>query len=167
MKRQENFACTAAPANPGRRRFMGAAAALALVAAAPVAAAEGPAVTVWKNPNCGCCGYWVDHLRQNGFTVSVVETAAMQPVKDHQGVPSELHSCHTAEVGGYAIEGHVPADAIRRLLAERPAGRGLAVPGMPIGSPGMEGGTPEVYKVWLFGGGAPRPFGRYVGSEAF
>jgi hypothetical protein len=167
MKRQANFACAAGVADPGRRRFIGGAAAAALITAAvPVMAADGPQLTVWKNPNCGCCGYWVDHLRQNGFTVSVIETAAMQPVKDQQGVPPELHSCHTAEVDGYAIEGHVPAHAIGRLLAARPAGRGLAVPGMPIGSPGMEGGTPEVYEVWLFGDGAPRRFGRYLGDKA-
>ncbi len=163
MKRQENFVCRKGLANPGRRRVLAHAAAL-LAAVAPATAAEAPQVTMWKNPTCGCCGAWADHLRSAGFAVSVIETAAMQPIKDEKGVPPELHSCHTAEVEGYAIEGHVPAHAIRKLLAQRPAGRGLAVPGMPIGSPGMEGGAPEVYAVWLFGDGAPRPFGRYRGD---
>lgn len=124
-----------------------------------------PAITVWKDPNCGCCGGWVEHLRRNGFAVTVIETSDVQSVKAQRDVPAELASCHTAEISGYTIEGHVPAQAIVRLLAEKPAGRGLAVPGMPIGSPGMEGGTPEPYDVMLFGNGVPARFGRYLRDQ--
>jgi hypothetical protein len=124
-----------------------------------------PAFTVWRDPGCGCCGLWVAHLRGNGFAAKVIDTSDMDSIKAERGVPAELASCHTAEIAGYIIEGHVPARAIRRLLDEKPAGRGLAVPGMPIGSPGMEGGRPEVYDVLLFGDGAPRRFGRFVGDR--
>lgn len=124
-------------------------------------AATPPPMTVFRDPNCACCHYWVEHLQANGFTVTVHEAPSMKAVKTRLGVPVELGSCHTGEIGGYVIEGHVPAVAIQRLLAEKPKGRGLAVPGMPIGSPGMEGGTPETYDVMLFGDGAPRSFGRF------
>ncbi len=166
MKRQEVFHGGMPPVNAGRRLFVcGAAAAVLLAPAGLASAAGGTPITMWKNPNCGCCRSWVAYLERNGFSATVVEAASMQAIKEQHGVPPELHSCHTAEVGGYAIEGHVPEAAIRRLLAQRPAGRGLAVPGMPIGSPGMEGGTPEVYTVWLFGDGTPRPFGRFLGDR--
>lgn len=123
------------------------------------------AIKVWKDPNCGCCTGWVEHLRANGFAATVSETAAMSDVKARLGVPAELASCHTAEIEGYIIEGHVPAHAIRRLLDEKAAGRGLAVPGMPIGSPGMEGGAPELYDVVLFGAKSRKSFGRYLGDR--
>lgn len=129
-------------------------------------AGSGAAITVWKDPNCGCCGGWVDHLRRNGFVATVIETADVAAVKAERGVPAELASCHTAVIDGYVIEGHVPALAIVQLLAEKPAGRGLAVPGMPIGSPGMEGGKPETYDVMLFGDGAPKRFARFIGDKA-
>jgi hypothetical protein len=130
------------------------------------ASAETPVtVKVWKDPNCGCCTGWAEHLGRNGFVVTVTDTAAMQEVKGRLGVPRELASCHTAEVGGYVIEGHVPAHAIKRLIAEKSAGRGIAVPGMPIGSPGMEGGTPEIYDVILFGQMSSQIFGRYKGDQ--
>lgn len=117
----------------------------------PGSAAEAD-VVVYKSPSCGCCGNWVAHLRANGFTVAVKERYDLTPVKARLGVPEPLESCHTAEVGGYVVEGHVPAADIRRLLAERPQARGLAVPGMPVGSPGMEdGGRREAYRVILFG----------------
>lgn len=142
---------------------------LAALAAAGVAtganAAPKPAIHVSKDPNCGCCTGWVEHLRNNGFTATVVETKDVQAVKARLRVPEELASCHTAEIAGYVIEGHVPAHAIDRLLAEKPNARGLAVPGMPIGSPGMEGGRPEVYEVVLFGDAAPVGFGRYLGDK--
>jgi len=125
-----------------------------------------PAITVWKDPGCGCCSGWVEHIRRNGFVATVVETADVQSVKAERRVPAELASCHTAKIAGYTIEGHVPALAILRLLAEKPAGRGLAVPGMPIGSPGMEGGTPEPYDVMLFGNGAPTRFARFLGDQS-
>ena len=121
-----------------RRHVLGVLAGAAL--AAPLAAlAQGkPLVEVWKSPTCGCCKDWVAHLEANGFAVKVNEVgnAAMRA---RLGIPDALGSCHTALVGSYAIEGHVPARDIRRLLVERPSAVGLAVPGMPIGSPGMDG----------------------------
>lgn len=145
---------------------------LGWLAAGPVFLATGvrgeplPAMVVFRNPTCGCCHKWVDHLTANGFAVTVNDAPSMNAVKARLGVPPELASCHTGEIGGYVIEGHVPAVAIKRLLAEKPAGRGLAVPGMPIGSPGMEGGEPETYEVTLFGGGVSQSFGRFREDKA-
>lgn len=145
-----------------RRRF------LALMGAgvlggylSPVLAATLPRAVVFRNPTCGCCHKWVAHLEANGFVTSVRDTTAMQAVKARLGVPENLAACHTAEIGGYVIEGHVPADAIHRLLAEKPKAAGLAVPGMPIGSPGMEGPDPQVYDVILFGPDGQRSYGQY------
>jgi hypothetical protein len=107
-------------------------------------------VVVYKSPWCGCCQGWVEHMRASGFEVTVREQEDLTAIKRMSGVPEELQSCHTAFVGGYAIEGHVPAGMIERLLADRPPVRGLAVPGMPIGSPGMEGADPEPYEVMTF-----------------
>jgi hypothetical protein len=120
-------------------------------AAASVAAKELPPVLVHKSASCGCCGAWVDHLRDAGFIVRVNETEDMNPIKERLGVPYGKGSCHTAEVGGYMVEGHVPAGDIKRLLLERPQAKGLVLPGMPIGSPGMEvpDGTVEPYTVEL------------------
>jgi hypothetical protein len=125
-----------------------------------------PSVLVFRNPTCGCCHKWVDHLIANGFDVTVRDAPNMKPIKDSLGVPAELASCHTAQIGSYVVEGHVPAVAIKKLLSEKPEGRGLAVPGMPIGSPGMEGGAPETYDVFLFGAGAQRSYGRYREDKA-
>lgn len=114
---------------------------------------ELPIVRVYKSPTCGCCSAWSEHLKENGFEVELVDTNDMPTVKVALGVPHELGSCHTAEVGDYLVEGHVPADDIKALLAEAPGGvRGLAVPNMPIGSPGMEtpGMAPESYDVIAF-----------------
>jgi hypothetical protein len=94
-------------------------------------------VEVWKDPSCGCCKEWVTHLQQHGFAVTVHETGNAA-VRAKLGIPQKLGSCHTAVVGGYALEGHVPAQEVRRLLKERPAALGLAVPGMPVGGPGMD-----------------------------
>ena len=105
-----------------------------------------PVVLVHKSPTCGCCKAWVEHLRESGFTVEVDETSAMGEVKERVGIPKGKGSCHTAEVGGYFVEGHVPAGDIVRLLKEKPDARGITAPGMPIGSPGMEvpgQGTPK------------------------
>ena len=119
-------------------------------AAAP-AAAGGPELVVYKDPSCGCCTKWVEHMRQNGFQVESHDTAGVDAIKDQAGVPMAARSCHTGLVGGYAIEGHVPADVIRRLLREHPSDvAGLAVPGMVSGSPGMEGPYPEHYDVIAF-----------------
>ena len=130
------------------------------------AAAAAPA-TVHLSPGCGCCGQYVEHLRRAGFAVRVEAHDDLSPVKRAEGVPAEFEACHTTLIEGYVVEGHVPAAAIRRLLAERPGGRGLAVPGMPVGSPGMEGGTPETYTVFLFDvAGASKPWMRFVGTRA-
>jgi len=125
---------------PARRRLLGlAAGAAAWAALSPLAiAAHGPLVQVWKSPTCGCCKDWILLLEKDGFTVKsfdVGNTAARQ----RAGIPLALGSCHTALVGGYAVEGHVPVRDIRRLLVEKPAAVGITVPGMPIGSPGMDG----------------------------
>ncbi len=128
--------------------------------------AENPNILVHKDPNCGCCAGWVQHLKAAGFAVTVEETADLQIVRKRLGVPADLAACHTAEVEGYVIEGHVPAAAMRRLLEQRPASTGLAVPGMPSGSPGMEGGAPRPYDVVLFGAGGRQTFMRFVGAES-
>jgi hypothetical protein len=135
-----------------RRRYLMAAVAASFVSipAAGALAVPSHTVTVYKNRACGCCGGWVAHMRASGFEVRVHDVADVTPHKQWLGVPMELASCHTAEVGGYAIEGHVPAADIRRLLAERPAGaRGLALPGMVQGSPGMDGPR-TAYSTLLF-----------------
>ncbi len=144
--------------------------ALALVAAFLVlqrspAEAESPTILVHKDPNCSCCAGWVRHLKDAGFAVRVEETTNLQPVRKRLGVPVDLAACHTAEVDGYVLEGHVPAAAVRRLLEQRPSAIGLAVPGMPAGSPGMEGGTPQRYDVVLFGKTDRQPFMHFVGAE--
>lgn len=105
---------------------------------------------VYKSPTCGCCAAWVDHVKQAGFQVTVIDTANLEPVKQRAGILPGQGSCHTAFVSGYTIEGHVPAEDIRRLLAERPRVAGLAVPGMPVGSPGMEGPLRQAYEVIAF-----------------
>jgi hypothetical protein len=110
----------------------------------PVVAAD---ITVYKSPACGCCDRWVDYLQENGFSVTVQKRQNMQSIKQELGVQPQYQSCHSAVVDDYVIEGHVPADDIRRLLEEKPAIHGLAVPGMPMGSPGMEGPHKDPYSV--------------------
>ncbi len=115
------------------------------------AGAQGaPLIEVYKSPSCGCCGDWIKHLRANGFEVRAHDVPDASPYRARFGVPERLGSCHTATVAGYAIEGHVPANDIKRLLAARPKAAGLAVPGMPAGSPGMEGPKSDPYDVLLF-----------------
>ncbi|MDP1584103.1 MAG: DUF411 domain-containing protein [Bradyrhizobium sp.] len=140
-------------------------AATALVVPASSAFGRSAGILVHKDPNCGCCTGWVRHLEAAGFVVRVEETADLEAVRSRLGVPADLAACHTAELDGYIIEGHVPAPALRKLLEQRPRAVGLAVPGMPVGSPGMEGGTPEKYDVVLFGAAGRQPFMRFVGSE--
>lgn len=128
-------------------------------------ATKRPLVTVWKDPNCGCCKDWVEHLRSNGFDVQVRDTGNIG-ARRRLGVPERLASCHTAEVAGYVVEGHVPAREIQRLLKEKPAALGLSVPGMPIGSPGMDGpaygGRKDAYEVLLMSkDGSSRVFQNY------
>jgi hypothetical protein len=121
---------------------------LLMLSGITIAAAE--VITVYKSPTCGCCNAWIEHLKQNGFEVTAHDTANMSQVKQSLGVSPDHASCHTAEISGYVIEGHVPAAEIKRLLNEKPAVSGLTVPGMPMGSPGMEGGRKDPYKVLTF-----------------
>jgi hypothetical protein len=109
-------------------------------------------VTVYKTPTCGCCSKWVDHMKSNGFDVKAIDMEDVAPIKRSNGVPPKMESCHTALVGGYVVEGHVPADAVQRMLREKPAIAGIAAPGMPVGSPGMEvpNVKPEAYSVMAF-----------------
>lgn len=135
------------------------AAALGIVACAQASAAT---ISVVKDPNCGCCSEWVEYLRRNGFVVAVTDTPDQPAISARMGVPEGLRGCHSATVDGYVIEGHVPAQDIRRLLAERPTARGIAVPGMPVGSPGMEqGGMRQAYVTVLFGDGGEKVFARH------
>ncbi len=102
------------------------------------AAIQPESVTVWKTPTCGCCKDWVIHMRKEGFNVVANDVADTAPIRQKLGLPAKFGSCHTAQAGGYVIEGHVPASEVKRLMREKPAAIGLAVPGMPVGSPGME-----------------------------
>jgi hypothetical protein len=136
-------------------RAMFAVAVLALVAASGLAlGGQRPAdtVSVYKDAGCGCCAKWIEHLEQHGFATTTNNVANMDEIKTKHGVPPHVRSCHTGIVAGYVIEGHVPAADVRRLLKERPAGVvGLAVPGMPVGSPGMEvGSRVQPYSVLAF-----------------
>ena len=143
-----------------RRRF------LVFVSLAPLAAraVAKEQIHVYKNVGCACCDEWAKHLRRAGFAVRVEEVHDLATYRARFGVPDELAGCHTARVAGYTIEGHVPAREVKRLLAERPQASGLSVPGMPVGSPGMETGDGrDPYEVILFGPGAQRR--RYAGYE--
>jgi len=113
-------------------------------------AAKPVAIKVYKTPQCGCCKSWVEHLRKNGFQVESVDMPDLSMVKAKYGVKPELQACHTAVVNGYVVEGHVPADVIQKLIREKPAVAGVAVPGMPAGSPGMEGAFKQAYDVYSF-----------------
>jgi hypothetical protein len=126
--------------------------------------AAGPLVEVFKTPTCGCCSQWVEHMRTNGFTVRTNDLADLTDIKKSRGVPDQVQSCHTAVVNGYVVEGHVPAADVHRMLKEKPAIAGIAVGGMPIGSPGME--SPHVkaqpYNVMSFDkNGATRVFAKH------
>ena len=125
---------------------------VALLWASPAFAVMESSVEVWKSATCKCCGNWVKHLEANGFAVKVntAGPTTLDQIKRQAGIGEDLASCHTAKIGGYVIEGHVPATDIKRLIAERPDGLGLTVPGMPVGSPGMEqGAETEPYDVLL------------------
>lgn len=137
-----------------------------LVQARVAIAARQPLITVHKDPSCGCCSGWVQHLQKAGFVTKVFDTKDIDAVKKRLGVPDDLAACHTAEVSGYVVEGHVPAAALTRFLAEKPHAKGLAVPGMPIGSPGMEGDNAEPYEVVLFGPAGRRSYMRFLGAKA-
>ena len=137
-----------------------------VIALAPAAALAAPArpLTVYKTPWCGCCKGWVTHMTRAGFKVAVVELEDLAPIRAKYGVPFELSSCHTGVTGGYVVEGHVPPADVLRLLREKPKALGLAVPGMPLGSPGMEvpGAKPEKFEtLLLLKGGGKRVFARH------
>lgn len=147
-----------------RTVLAGAGLALAGLSLAAKAAQARPRLTVYHDPACGCCKAWTKHVAAAGFAVAAVPTADMAIVKQRLGVPADLQSCHTATVAGFIIEGHVPATDIDRLLAARPRGvRGLAVPGMPTGSPGMEGpnGRGDAFPVVAFGSTGNSVFARH------
>ena len=137
-----------------RKRVLAAGFIGALISIGGIVVAQKPAPTVqvYKSPTCGCCANWVTHLQKAGFTTRVTETDDVASIKRQRGVPARVQSCHTAVVDGYVIEGHVPAADVQRLLKERPPVVGIAVPGMPIGSPGMEvpGQKPQAYDVVAF-----------------
>ena len=128
----------------------GSAAALKSASPARAEIAAAPEITVYKTPTCGCCTAWVEHLKKNGFVVKAKDIPDLTALKRHYGVTQELASCHTGFVDGYVVEGHVPADVIAKLVKERPKVKGIAVPGMPAGSPGMEGPRSERYDVVTF-----------------
>lgn len=158
--------------NAKRRALLIALAAAAAPAAALAAAPAGKKVPaeVWKDPQCGCCKDWVAHLESNGFAVTVHETGNTA-ARARLGVAQKYGSCHTASIGGYAIEGHVPAREIHRLLREKPAALGLAVPGMPLGSPGMDGavygGRKHAFDVVLLAkDGSGKVYQHYEGSKS-
>jgi hypothetical protein len=143
---------------------------MAVLAAPAIAHADArPRLQVWRDPTCGCCEGWVAHMREAGFLVEDTIVRSVGAVRQRLGTPPDLLSCHAALVDGFVLEGHVPALAVRRLLAMRPAGiRGLSVPGMPTGSPGMEvpGEAPDTYEVVAFGSGPHRVFMRFRGGES-
>ena len=145
-------------------RLMGGAAVAAL-APAPLYAQSGRTVTVYKEAACGCCGGWVRHMTKAGFIVTAMDVANIGTIKTKHGIPDALATCHTAEVDGYLVEGHVPAVVVKRLLHERPKAKGIAVPGMPLGSPGMENPLHEAYDVVLFGDNGQSVFARCRGTE--
>jgi hypothetical protein len=136
-----------------RRTLLISAPALALCAPAWARAAQAAPVevTLYKSPDCGCCDGYADYLRRHGFAVTTVPTAELAEIGRKAGVPVELQGCHTSKVGGYVVEGHVPVEAIKKLLADRPAIKGIALPGMPLGSPGMSGAKSEPFTVHAIG----------------
>jgi hypothetical protein len=137
------------PVRPFKLGTIGALVAIALVlvlsggisfgiSVAGAIAATTPTITVYRDPSCSCCEGWINHLSAQGFRLETIETPDVEPLKQQYGIPTELQSCHTATVDGYVLEGHVPVEDIKRMLADHPAIVGLAVPGMPVGTPGME-----------------------------
>jgi len=162
MSKKQRKKSDIAGMEPKKKSGLGALAAVLVVAGAGLVwwmvsgsgggTAQAGEVVVYKSPTCGCCKDWIKHMEQAGFSVTVHNTNDVDPIKDRYGVPYDMGSCHTAVVDGYVVEGHVPATDVKRMLAEKPAITGLAVPGMPNGAPGMEqGGERDRYKVIAFG----------------
>lgn len=150
-----------------RRRHVVIAGLAALVVPHQAGAEPAPVVQVWRDPNCGCCGDWIAHMREHGFIVEEHVVRSVGAIRRMLATPSDLLSCHAARIGDYVLEGHVPALAVKRLLGERPGSvRGLAVPGMPIGSPGMDvpGEQPDTYDVIAFGSRPHTVFMRFRGG---
>ncbi len=141
--------------------------AVALALAAPAAIAQQmPLVEVWKSDSCGCCGEWVKHMQKNGFATKIHRVEDNSPMRRALGIPERMGSCHTAKVGGYAIEGHVPAADVKRLLAEKPKAKGLTAPGMPQGSPGMDIPNSPPYETYLVrNDGSAQFFARHEGPK--
>ena len=137
-----------------RRTFLGSALAAgtaSLVAFRPLFAHSGSRLVIYKSPSCGCCGNWVNHVKANGFQTEVHDVEDVNAIKAKHGVPEELYSCHTALADGYVFEGHIPSDLVTKVLKEKPKIVGIAAPGMPIGSPGMEmGSRKDPYKIIAF-----------------
>jgi hypothetical protein len=129
-----------------------------LLSLEPALADEAVKATVYKDPACGCCHEYVAYLRQNGFDVAVVDTDDLAAIKQQSGVPPALEGCHSTLVGGYVVEGHVPIDAVRRLLQDRPHIRGISLPGMPEGSPGMSGGKAGPFVIYEISDGVPKVY---------
>ena len=136
-----------APAPTGAVAAGGASGASGAGEIAEAGSAAVDTVVVYKTPTCGCCSQWVEHMRENGFIVVAHDLENLEPIKRQLGVPAGRVACHTARVGGYTLEGHVPADLVRRMLEESPRFKGLIVPGKPMGAPGMEGPRSEPYQV--------------------
>ena len=152
-----------------RRRILALAGATLIMSSLPLSgrlqANPVPTLKVYKSPSCGCCGAWADHMKANGYEGVVHEQQNLQSIKEKAGILPGQGSCHTAFIDGYAIEGHVPAADVDRLLAERPDARGLTVPGMPVGSPGMEmGDRVDAYDVLLFDENSTEVFSHYPGN---
>jgi len=147
-----------------RREFAVGIASMPFLSKAGSAQTTLPKMIVSKDPSCSCCGSWVKYLKRNDFIAEIVETENMESIKAELGVPETLWSCHTAEIGGYVIEGHVPADIIRRLLVERPQSIGVAVAGMPSSAPGMDvPGASDIYEVTLFDASTQKRYARFQG----
>lgn len=147
-----------------RRLFLGAAASAGMTGTACAQTRPSRNLTVYKTPTCACCDGWIAHMRKAGFTTTITVLSDLRAVRSSRGMPDALASCHTGLIDGYLIEGHVPAGDVIRLLAERPTAIGLAVPGMPLGSPGME--TPQGHKdpydtLLVLRSGASRVFARH------
>jgi len=144
--------------------FVRIAAASALLVA-PLAYAASPVINVYKTATCGCCSAWIDHLKSSGFKVVAHDVADPGTIRAKFGISEQYGSCHTGVIGGYAIEGHVPASSIRKLLKEKPKASGIAVPGMPMGSPGMEGARKDAYNVLLVAkDGTSKPYTKHAGD---
>ena len=143
-----------------RRYFVSA---IAMTCITPVGAAGRPNMTMHRSPTCGCCGAWAAYIRRAGFSITIVNETDLSPIKSRAGVPDALQSCHTAFIDGYVVEGHVPVEAIEKMLSDRPAIKGISVPEMPTGSPGMEVPMmkPEPFKVVAFSQGGSSTFMDY------